>query len=249
MKRLLICFSIALLSACNSFGVTEDVKATKTSSLQKIITAAPYADIVSELTLNIGKVPLDYQPSTSIIEWGSFDRIKELSDDLLSAIEILEKTENKELRNYVRIDYPNSLVWVPVNEGESTGVLEVSGEYYTFRVSNNSIVNIQNHIKGIRSTLEEDRMLIQRRIGTADTYEEVELTSLLDRDKIRNILGDAAWENAKVQMADLPDFKIVDKYLIWVNTNNIQIIFPAQNQYTKITGNGFKDLYEILSRL
>ena len=98
--------------------------------------------------------------------------------------------------------------------------------------------------------MEEEKLFIEKRIGTENQYEKSkEITYKEKIEKALNILQKADWENAKAQMAHPPDFKINNKYLIWLTPqmDMLEVIIQGQNKYTKLSKMDSKILYEIIT--
>ncbi|WP_316570083.1 hypothetical protein [Neobacillus sp. YIM B06451] len=68
-------------------------------------------------------------------------------------------------------------------------------------------------------------------------------------DKAAEILQAADWEDAKMQMAHPPDFKLNDRYFIWLapGSDRLEIIIYGENKYTKLTKEASGALYEMIT--
>ncbi|MFO1444109.1 hypothetical protein KDN24_13025 [Bacillus sp. Bva_UNVM-123] len=76
-------------------------------------------------------------------------------------------------------------------------------------------------------------MFIEKRVGTENQYEK--LKEITDKEKVEkalNILKKVDWENAKIKMAFPPDFRINNKYLIWLTPQKdmLEVFIQGQNK-------------------
>lgn len=64
-----------------------------------------------------------------------------------------------------------------------------------------------------------------------------------------NILKKADWENAKIGMALPPDFRINNKYFIWLTPQKdmLEVFIQGQNKYTKLSEKDSDVLYEMIT--
>ncbi|MED4019021.1 MULTISPECIES: hypothetical protein [Sutcliffiella] len=113
--------------------------------------------------------------------------------------------------------------------------------------------NFQSDSKQVNeanSKAEEEKLLVEKRVGTEDKYEKFkEITDKEKVEKALNILKNADWENAKVKMAHPPDFRINNKYLIWLTPQKdmLEVIIQGENKYTKLSKKDSEVLYEIIT--
>lgn len=85
-------------------------------------------------------------------------------------------------------------------------------------------------------------------VETADGAIE-EITDKAKIDKVAEILGEAEWEDAKMQMATPPDFKLDNQYYVWVGPgkDHLEIIMDGENKYTKLPKESSAELYELIT--
>ncbi|WP_409273587.1 hypothetical protein V1499_02675 [Neobacillus sp. SCS-31] len=76
-----------------------------------------------------------------------------------------------------------------------------------------------------------------------------EITDKSKVDEADEILEDAEWEEAKMQMANPPDFKLNDRYFVWLapGSDRLEIIIDSENKYTKLSKEVSAALYEIMT--
>ena len=97
---------------------------------------------------------------------------------------------------------------------------------------------------------EEEMLFIEKRVGTENQYEQFKkITDKEKVEKVLNILQKANWKNAKVEMAHPPDFRINNKYLIWLTPQKdmLEVIIQGQNKYTKLTEKDSEVFYNIIT--
>ncbi|WP_053073850.1 hypothetical protein [Bacillus sp. LL01] len=113
--------------------------------------------------------------------------------------------------------------------------------------------NLKSDSKQVNETniiVEEEKLFIEKRVGTENQYEQFnEITDKEKVEKVLNIFREANWENAKVQMAHPPDFRINNKYLIWLTPQKdmLEVIIQGENKYTKLSKEDSTVLYEIIT--
>lgn len=85
-------------------------------------------------------------------------------------------------------------------------------------------------------------------VETADGAIE-EITDKAKIDKVAELLGEAEWEDAKMQMATPPDFKLDNQYYVWVGPGKVhlEIIMDGENKYTKLPKESSAELYELIT--
>ncbi|RDU36787.1 hypothetical protein DRW41_12110 [Neobacillus piezotolerans] len=76
-----------------------------------------------------------------------------------------------------------------------------------------------------------------------------EITDQTEIDNANDILVDAEWENAKMQMATPPDWKLNNRYLVWLtpSSDQLEIIVNGENKYKKLSKEDSEELYEIIT--
>ncbi|QOR64928.1 hypothetical protein IM538_13850 [Cytobacillus suaedae] len=110
-----------------------------------------------------------------------------------------------------------------------------------------------NHIGELKDSAvieKEDKLVVRIRIGEDNEYEFYK--EITDREKVEKvilILEKANWKNAKVMMAHPPNYKINNKYDIWITPlkNMLEVVIPSQSQYTKLSETESAILYEMIT--
>ena len=113
--------------------------------------------------------------------------------------------------------------------------------------------NLKSDNKQVNETniiVDEEKLFIEKRVGTENQYEK--LKEITDKEKVEkalNILKKADWENAKIEMALPPDFRINNKYLIWPTPQKdmLEVFIQGQNKYTKLSEKDSDVLYEMIT--
>ncbi|HZG12523.1 MAG TPA: hypothetical protein VEZ91_11060 [Kurthia gibsonii] len=108
----------------------------------------------------------------------------------------------------------------------------------------------------------EQNIEVQKRIGDENKYEDFkEITNNKQVQKVKEILDDIDWENAKVSMSHPPDYKFGFQYKntqieakavlyeLWIspNNDNVELVIDAESKYIKLDGNNSAELFEILT--
>ncbi|WP_053365068.1 hypothetical protein [Bacillus sp. FJAT-27245] len=85
-------------------------------------------------------------------------------------------------------------------------------------------------------------------VETRDGAKE-EITEQAKIDKVAEILEAADWEDAKMQMATQPDYKLNNHYFVWrgPGSGSLEIIIDGGNKYTKLSEEASAAMYEIIT--
>ncbi|MBK3493819.1 hypothetical protein JFL43_02880 [Viridibacillus sp. YIM B01967] len=107
----------------------------------------------------------------------------------------------------------------------------------------------------------EQRIEVQERVGDENKYEDFKVvTDNIQVQKVKKILKDTDWENAKVDMAHPPDYEFIFQYKnpniqakavvynLWISPNNDKVeIARGGNQYAQLTKENSAILFEIIT--
>ncbi|MER2058030.1 MAG: hypothetical protein ABTA16_04350 [Niallia sp.] len=119
-------------------------------------------------------------------------------------------------------------------------------------------------IVGCSNTLEneEQNIEVQKRIGDEYNYEDFkEITNSEKVKKVKEILNDIHWENAKVDMARPADYKFGFQYEnpnieakavlyeLWISPNKdkVELVIDAESKYAQLDKNKSALLFEIIT--
>lgn len=107
------------------------------------------------------------------------------------------------------------------------------------------------------------KITVQKRTGEENVFEDIkEVTKKNQVKKAIDIVGNADFENEKVEMANYADYQFqfpsknrygsedkIASYLLWISSNgeNLEIVNDS-DKYVKLTKQDSADLYEILTR-
>lgn len=109
---------------------------------------------------------------------------------------------------------------------------------------------------------EEQNIEVQKRIGDENKYEDFKvITNSEQVQRVKGILENIDWENAKVEMIRPPDYrfafyyknpKIEAKavlYELWISPNKdkVELVINAESKYVQLDNNKSAELYEILT--
>ncbi|GEL05050.1 hypothetical protein HNQ42_000173 [Rummeliibacillus stabekisii] len=111
---------------------------------------------------------------------------------------------------------------------------------------------------------EEQNLVVQKRIGDENNYEEFKKISNSEQvTKVREILNNIDWENVKVDMqpAQPADYKFAFQYKnpnieakavlyeLWIrpNKDKVELVIDAESKYAHLDKNESAELFEILS--
>ena len=104
------------------------------------------------------------------------------------------------------------------------------------------------------------KITVQKRTGEENTFEDFkEVTQRKQVTQAIDIVKNANWENAKVEMESYADYQFqfpfknsneekIASYLLWIspNSENLEIVTDS-DKYVKLTKQDSADLYEILT--
>ena len=106
----------------------------------------------------------------------------------------------------------------------------------------------------------EQKITVQKRTGEENTFENFkEITQQKQVTKAIDIVKNANWENAKVEMARYADYQFqfrsknssedkIASYLLWISPNgkNLEIVTDS-HKYVKLTKQDAAELFEIIT--
>lgn len=112
------------------------------------------------------------------------------------------------------------------------------GEHFRFEISSEVSKAMQ----------ENQKIVINKRIGTANQYEKSKEINNAQVEMFLEILIRAEWENAKVLMDSSPDYQINDEYGIWLTqSDRLEMINFVENKYTILSKETSAVLYELIT--
>ena len=109
---------------------------------------------------------------------------------------------------------------------------------------------------------EEQFIKVQKRVGDENKYEDFkEITENEPVQKVKDILNEIEWENAKVNMAHPPDYTFVFQfknpeieakavlYELWVSPNKdkVELVINAESKYVQLDTGNSAELFELLT--
>ncbi|WHY87174.1 hypothetical protein QNH39_04755 [Neobacillus novalis] len=110
---------------------------------------------------------------------------------------------------------------------------------------------------------EEQIIEVQKRIGDVIKYEDFnEITKNEQVQKVREILDDIDWQNAKVDMARPADYRFsfhftnpkiqlekIDLYELWISPNKdkVELVIDAASRYIQLDKDKSAELFEIIT--
>lgn len=109
---------------------------------------------------------------------------------------------------------------------------------------------------------EEQYVEVQKRIGDENKYEDFrEITDNEQVQKVKDILNDIDWENAKVDMAQPADYRFIFQfenpeieakavsYELWISPNKdkVELVIDAESKYIQLDKSKSAELFEILT--
>lgn len=107
-------------------------------------------------------------------------------------------------------------------------------------------------------TFKSQKITIQKQVGDENVLADYkEVTQSKQVKKAIEIMDNANWENAKVEMTHFPDYQFqfpfnnkntkIASYSLWIspNSENIEIVTDS-DRYVKLTKQDSADLYKIL---
>lgn len=117
------------------------------------------------------------------------------------------------------------------------------------------IVGCSNDIEN-----KEESVVVQKRIGDEKNYEDFrEVTDNEQVQKLKGILKEANWINAKAEMASPPDYKFSFRfnntnieakavlYQLWITPNKDKVELIGANQYVRLDESMSAELFEIVT--
>lgn len=117
---------------------------------------------------------------------------------------------------------------------------------------------------------EKQNIKVQKLISVVNEYEDSkvinyedfkEITNNEQVQKVKEILDDIDWENAKVSMTSPPDYRFVFQYKnpkieakaalyeLWISPNKekVELVIDAESKYIQLDKNKSAELFEILT--
>ncbi|MFB5284654.1 hypothetical protein [Peribacillus sp. Hz7] len=109
---------------------------------------------------------------------------------------------------------------------------------------------------------EEQNIEVQKRIGDENKYENFkEITNNEQVQKVKEILDDIDWKNAKVDMARPADYRFFFQfknpeieakaalYELWISPNKdkVELVIDAESKYIQLDKKNSVELFEILT--
>ncbi|MFL0584330.1 hypothetical protein ACH0B6_17290 [Solibacillus silvestris] len=109
---------------------------------------------------------------------------------------------------------------------------------------------------------EEQYIAIQKRVGDENKYEDFkEITDNEQVQKVKDILNDIDWENAKVNMVHPADYRFIFQfknpkieakavlYELWVSPNKdkVELVIDTEIKYVQLNTSKSAELFEILT--
>lgn len=110
---------------------------------------------------------------------------------------------------------------------------------------------------------EEQYIKVEKRVGDENKYEDFKkITAKTKVQKVKDILEDSDWENAKVSMVRPPDYRFVFQfknpeikskaviYELWISPkkDQVELVIDAQSKYIQLDKKKSASLIEILTR-
>ena len=120
------------------------------------------------------------------------------------------------------------------------------------------IAGCSNAIESEEQNVEGKNIEVKKRIGNENKYEIYkEITNNEQVQKVKEILDDIDWENAKAEMVRPSDYKFsfpnpeakVVLYSLWISPNNgtVELVISASSKYIQLDKNKSAELIEILT--
>ena len=121
----------------------------------------------------------------------------------------------------------------------------------------NAIESEEQNVEGKNIEVQQN-IEVKKRIGNENKYEIYkEITNNEQVQKVKEILDDIDWENAKAEMVRPPDYKFsfpnpeakVVLYSLWISPNNgtVELVISASSKYIQLDKNKSAELIEILT--
>ena len=118
-----------------------------------------------------------------------------------------------------------------------------------------SLVGCSNDIENM-----EQSIIVEKRIGDENNYGDLrEVTDNEQVQKLKEILKDANWINAKAKMASPPDYRFSFRYKnpeiegqavvyqLWITPNKENVELIGVNEYVKLDISMSAELFEIVA--
>ncbi len=111
-------------------------------------------------------------------------------------------------------------------------------------------------------TNEEQRIVVQKRVGEENKYEDFkEVNDKVIVQKVKKIVEDVDWENAKVSMERPADYRFAFQYKnssieakavlyeLWISPNNdkVELVINAQSKYVQLNEKDSAVLFGIVT--
>ncbi|GGI17299.1 hypothetical protein GCM10007380_37250 [Gottfriedia solisilvae] len=126
------------------------------------------------------------------------------------------------------------------------------------------IVIISTFITGCSNQMgiKEQNIIVEKRIVEANHYEDFKVVKNSEKvKKVRKILDKADWENAKVDMARIADYRFIFQfknpdteakavlYELWISPNKdkVELVIDAQSKYVQLDKKSSSELFKILT--
>lgn len=109
---------------------------------------------------------------------------------------------------------------------------------------------------------EEQRIEVQKYLGNENQYEDFkEINNNEQVKKVKEILSDIDWENAKVSMVRLPDYRFGFQYKdpnieakavlyeLWISPNKekVELVIDSESKYAQLDKEKSAVLYEMIT--
>jgi len=126
------------------------------------------------------------------------------------------------------------------------------------------IVIISTFITGCsnQTGIKEQNIIVEKRIVEENHYVEFKVVKNNEKvKKVKEILGKADWENAKVDMARIADYRFIFQlknpdtqrkavlYELWISPNKdkVELVIDAQSKYVQLDKMSSSELFKILT--
>jgi hypothetical protein len=108
---------------------------------------------------------------------------------------------------------------------------------------------------------EEQFIKVYKSVGDENKYEDYKKITTKNVQKVKDILKDSDWKNAKVSMVRPPDYRFVFQfknpeieakavlYELWISPNKdqVELVIDAQSKYVQLDKKTSAELIEILT--
>lgn len=126
------------------------------------------------------------------------------------------------------------------------------------------IVIISTFITGCsnQTGIKEQNIIVEKRIVEENHYVEFKVVKNNEKvKKVKEILGKADWENAKVDMARIADYRFIFEFKnpeiqaktvlheLWISPNKdqVELVIEAESKYVQLDKKSSTELFEILT--